>query len=196
MQIKNKNFVSFSTYGECIFYPTEYLNIIIGPNGTGKSTLVAAIVLGLGGKPELLSRSSSIGDYVKNGRDEAIIKVEIYRDTPDKSTIFERRFQRNGKSTFKMGENVVVEKIYLSEIMEFKIQIGNLCQFLPQDRVQDFAKMDPQTIFINTVYSVCSHETINTFEELKKMRQGQLTEGDDVRKKKEELEQLQGNCNR
>lgn len=195
-KIKSVYCNNFVTYGECIFYPTEYLNIIIGPNGTGKSTLVAAIVLGLGGKPELLSRSSSIGDYVKNGRDEAIIKVEIYRDTPDKSTIFERRFQRNGKSTFKMGENVVVEKIYLSEIMEFKIQIGNLCQFLPQDRVQDFAKMDPQTIFINTVYSVCSHETINTFEELKKMRQGQLTEGDDVRKKKEELEQLQGNCNR
>lgn len=171
------------------------MNVIIGPNGTGKSTLVAAIVLGLGGKPELLSRSSSIGDYVKNGRDEAVIKVEIYRDTPAKFMTFERRFPRNGKSTFMIGENIVVEKKYLSEIMEYKIQIGNLCQFLPQDRVQDFAKMDPQTIFINTVNSVCSQETNNNFEELKKLRQEQLSEGDGVRKKKEELEQLQTHCN-
>lgn len=194
-KIKSVYCKNFVTYGECTFNPTEHLNVIIGPNGTGKSTLVAAIVLGLGGKPELLSRSSSIGDYVKNGRDDAVIKVEIYRDTPDKSTIFERGFPRNGKSTFKIDGNVVVEKKYLSEIMEYKIQIGNLCQFLPQDRVQDFAKMDPQTIFTNTINSVCSHETINAFEELKKMRQSQLSEGDGVRKKKEELEQLQQHCN-
>ncbi|XP_018790213.1 PREDICTED: structural maintenance of chromosomes protein 5 [Bactrocera latifrons] len=194
-KIKSVYCKNFVTYGECTFYPTEYLNVIIGPNGTGKSTLVAAIVLGLGGKPELLSRSSSIGDYVKNGRDEAVIKVEIYRDTSAKSGIFERSFPRNGKSTYKIGESVVGEKKYLSEIMEFKIQIGNLCQFLPQDRVQDFAKMDPQTIFINTVNSVCSQETINTFDELKKLRQSQLTEGDGVKKKKEELEQLQVHCN-
>nr|XP_014089188.1 structural maintenance of chromosomes protein 5 [Bactrocera oleae] len=194
-KIKSVYCKNFVTYGECTFYPTEYLNVIIGPNGTGKSTLVAAIVLGLGGKPELLSRSSSIGDYVKNGRDEAVIKVEIYRDTPAKFMTFERRFPRNGKSTFMIGENIVVEKKYLSEIMEYKIQIGNLCQFLPQDRVQDFAKMDPQTIFINTVNSVCSQETNNNFEELKKLRQEQLSEGDGVRKKKEELEQLQTHCN-
>ncbi|CAD6991075.1 unnamed protein product [Ceratitis capitata] len=194
-KIKSVYCKNFVTYGECTFYPTEYLNVIIGPNGTGKSTLVAAIVLGLGGKPELLSRSSSIGDYVKNGRDEAIIRVEIFRDTSDKSTIFERSFPRNGKSKYKIGEDVVPEKNYLSAIMEFKIQIGNLCQFLPQDRVQDFAKMDPQKIFFNTINSVCSHETINTFEELKNLRQSQLNEGNGVRKKKEELEQLQIQCN-
>ncbi|XP_017484448.1 PREDICTED: structural maintenance of chromosomes protein 5 [Rhagoletis zephyria] len=193
-KIKSVYCKNFVTYGECTFHPTEYLNVIIGPNGTGKSTLVAAIVLGLGGKPELLSRSSSIGDYVKNGRDEAMIRVEIFRETYNKSTIFQRCFPRSGKSTYKIGEDTVSERNYLAAIMEFKIQIGNLCQFLPQDRVQDFAKMDPQKIFFNTINSVCSTETLNTFDELKKLRLNQTNEADGVRKKKEELEQLQAQC--
>ncbi|XP_067615843.1 structural maintenance of chromosomes protein 5 isoform X2 [Eurosta solidaginis] len=187
-----KNFV---TYGECTFYPTEYLNVIIGPNGTGKSTLVSAIVLGLGGKPELLSRSSSLGDYVKNGRSEAVVKVEILRDASGKSTVFERQFPRSGKSTYKIGEDSASEKNYIAAIAEFKIQINNLCQFLPQDRVQDFAKMDPQKIFLNTINSVCGTETITKFEELKKLRVNQVSEADGVKKKKDALEQLQIQCN-
>ena len=40
-----KNFV---TYTAAEFYPGPSLNMVIGPNGTGKSTLVCAICLGLG----------------------------------------------------------------------------------------------------------------------------------------------------
>lgn len=49
-----------STYDELKFYPGDNLNIIIGPNGTGKSTIVAAIILGCGGEPVLLSRSKDV----------------------------------------------------------------------------------------------------------------------------------------
>ena len=34
------------------------------------------------------------------------------------------------------------------------IQIENLCQFLPQDRVADFAKMNPQELLENTEKAV------------------------------------------
>lgn len=54
------------------YEPGDYLNIIIGPNGTGKSTIVAGIILGCGGDPVLLSRSKSVSidlsdlvDFVK-----------------------------------------------------------------------------------------------------------------------------------
>lgn len=49
-----------STYDRVSYYPGQYLNIIVGPNGTGKSTLVAAIVLGMGGHPKVLSRSQNV----------------------------------------------------------------------------------------------------------------------------------------
>ena len=50
VRIKLENFV---TYDAVEVFPGPNLNMIIGPNGTGKSTIVCAIALGLGGKPEV-----------------------------------------------------------------------------------------------------------------------------------------------
>ena len=50
VRIKLKNFVTFSAVE---FFPGPNLNMVIGPNGTGKSTIVCAIALGLAGKPEV-----------------------------------------------------------------------------------------------------------------------------------------------
>ena len=37
-----------------------HVNLIMGPNGTGKSTIVCAICLGLAGKPKILGRAHSV----------------------------------------------------------------------------------------------------------------------------------------
>lgn len=109
--------------------------MIIGPNGTGKSTLVSAIVLGLGGDPKILARSSSIGEYVKNGCESSKVAVEVFGQA-DETTKFQRSFDINGKSQFAVNNQAVTQKRFLECVDQFKIQIGNLCQFLPQDRVQ------------------------------------------------------------
>lgn len=48
VRVKLSNFV---TYTSAEFFPGPNLNMVIGPNGTGKSTLVCAICLGLGWPP-------------------------------------------------------------------------------------------------------------------------------------------------
>lgn len=129
----------FRTYSKCVFHPTEYLNVIIGPNGTGKSTLVSAIVLSLGGEPILLARSNCIGDYVQNGYESATVSVEIYDSNEDvdcKTTTFQRSFTKDNKSNFYVNNQQVSKKNFLEAVSKYNIQISNLCQFLPQDRVQ------------------------------------------------------------
>lgn len=46
--------VNFVTYDKATFHIGPHLNVVIGPNGTGKSTLVCALALGLGARPEVL----------------------------------------------------------------------------------------------------------------------------------------------
>jgi chromosome segregation ATPase len=41
------------TYDFVEFQPGPHLNMILGPNGTGKSTIAAGIAIGLGFKPEV-----------------------------------------------------------------------------------------------------------------------------------------------
>ena len=48
MRIQLKNFV---TYDFVEFRPGPYLNMVIGPNGTGKSSIACAICLGLNFPP-------------------------------------------------------------------------------------------------------------------------------------------------
>eukprot|EP00064_Thunnus_orientalis_P001859 superscaffoldBa00000128_g1862 len=62
LRITMKNFL---TYDYSVVYPGPNLNMIVGANGTGKSSIVCAICLGLAGKTAILGR----GD--KKERDEA-----------------------------------------------------------------------------------------------------------------------------
>lgn len=56
VRVKLANFV---TYTAVEFLPGPSLNMVIGPNGTGKSTLVCALCLGLGWGPQVGSLTPS-----------------------------------------------------------------------------------------------------------------------------------------
>ena len=45
-------------------------------------------------------------------------------------------------------------------VANLNIQVGNLCQFLPQEKVADFAKMTPEDLLENTEKAV-GHRTMN-----------------------------------
>ena len=53
VRVKLTNFI---TYTSAEFFPGPGLNMVIGPNGTGKSSLVCAICLGLGYSPSVCPR--------------------------------------------------------------------------------------------------------------------------------------------
>uniref|UniRef100_A0A0A9DH37 Structural maintenance of chromosomes protein 5 n=1 Tax=Arundo donax TaxID=35708 RepID=A0A0A9DH37_ARUDO len=56
------------TYDRLVCRPGPRLNLVVGPSGSGKSSLVCAIALGLAGDPNILGRASSVGAFVKRGR--------------------------------------------------------------------------------------------------------------------------------
>lgn len=55
----------------------------------------------------------------------------------------------------------------------FSIQIDNLCQFLPQDKVVEFAAMTPVELLRSTQRAVAPQEMIDLHEDLKKLRADQ-----------------------
>ena len=48
--------------------PGPRLNMVVGPNGTGKSSIVCAIAIGLGCKLRDLGRSETLGEFVMQVR--------------------------------------------------------------------------------------------------------------------------------
>ncbi|TKC39816.1 hypothetical protein EI555_017260, partial [Monodon monoceros] len=69
---------NFLTYDICEVSPGPHLNMIIGANGTGKSSIVCAICLGLAGKPAFMGRADKdkVGEFAKLSKIELLEATE------------------------------------------------------------------------------------------------------------------------
>ncbi|CAN1132559.1 Structural maintenance of chromosomes protein 5 [Linum perenne] len=145
---------NFMTYDSLFCKPAPHLNLVIGPNGSGKSSIVCAIALGLCGEPQLLGRATSIGAYVKRGEDSGYIKISLKGSSNDEKITITRKIDTRNKSEWLFNGNVVSKKEVSQVIQRFNIQVNNLTQFLPQDRVCEFAKLSPVQLLEETEKAV------------------------------------------
>jgi chromosome segregation ATPase len=169
IRVKLKNFV---TYTAAEFHLGPSLNMIIGPNGTGKSTLVCAICLGLGWSSEHLGRSKELSAFVKHGAAEAEIEIELAKsERMAKNPIIKRTIRKeDNKTVFWLNNKHTPKSAILELARGLNIQIDNLCQFLPQDRVVEFAKMTDQNRLVETQRAAAPPYMIEWHSQLKELR--------------------------
>ena len=60
---------NFLTFDDAEIFPGPKLNVILGPNGTGKSSITHAICLACGGNPKSVGRSDDLSQFVKRGNE-------------------------------------------------------------------------------------------------------------------------------
>ncbi|KAF4124634.1 Chromosome segregation ATPase [Geosmithia morbida] len=153
---------NFVTYEKAEFFPGPNLNMVIGPNGTGKSSLVCAICLGLGYSPKHLGRAGSIKEFVKHGKDTATIEIELCKREQDRSNHVIRvqiRREQNNQKWWLNGKETT-HKTIQNLMRQLKIQVDNLCQFLPQDRVVEFAASTPIDLLHETLRAGAPEEML------------------------------------
>lgn len=162
---------NFVTYKRAEFLPGPNLNMVIGPNGTGKSSLVCAICLGLGYHPKHLGRASHVGEFVKHGEESATIEVELQKRPNDPANhVIRVRIDRedNGRKWWLNGKEST-HKAVQELTRKLRIQIDNLCQFLPQDKVAEFAGLTPTRLLEETLRAAAPEEVLGWQVELKKL---------------------------
>lgn len=140
MRIQLKNFV---TYDFVEFCPGPHLNMVVGPNGTGKSSIACAICLGLNFPPSvsafevtrLLCRHcfvkvlgrQDLNSFVKQTKKKGHIEIEL-KGHPGKPNIVIRRELVEGTRTtsFTINGKSAVGKDVNTTIAQLNIQVGNL----------------------------------------------------------------------
>lgn len=128
-----------------------HLNFIVGENGSGKSAILTAITICLGGKASSTNRGGSLKAFIKEGQHEAILIIKIKNRGDDAyqpllygdTIIVERHFNRNGTSSFKvMSANSKVisrKKQEVDDIVEYYcLQVDNPLNVLSQDNARQF----------------------------------------------------------
>ncbi|KAL3917373.1 MAG: hypothetical protein SGILL_004744, partial [Bacillariaceae sp.] len=169
------------------------LNMVVGPNGTGKSSILCAICLGLGGEPRLLGRASEVETFIQNGEVEGYIELELANERGT-NPIITRTLRNDGgkKSTFTWnGEAISGKKVREKVEQEFQIQIDNLCTFLPQEKVGSFSGFDSKMLLLETEKTLSENKELYG-NHLKLIElQEELHGGDDqVEGLEQKLEQL------
>ncbi|KAI9847889.1 MAG: Structural maintenance of chromosomes protein 6 [Thelocarpon superellum] len=127
------------------------INFIIGHNGSGKSAVLTALTLCLGGKATSTNRGQSLRSFIKEGQETATLIVKIKNtghsayqpETYGDSIVVERHFSKAGASSFKLksasGRNISTKKADLEEICDFfALQIDNPMNVLTQDMARQF----------------------------------------------------------
>ncbi|ROW10586.1 hypothetical protein VMCG_01897 [Cytospora schulzeri] len=162
---------NFVTYEKAEFFPGPNLNMVIGPNGTGKSSLVCAICLGLGYPASVLGRATSFGEFVKHGKEYAIVEVELKKRPEDRANYVVRlRINREDNNRkFSLNGKEITHKRVQHLMRELRIQIDNLCQFLPQDKVAEFAGLNSIDLLTKTLQAAAPQEIIDQQQELRSM---------------------------
>lgn len=112
---------------------------------------------------------------MKHGSREAVIEIELQRKPSQrKNPIITRTITREGnQSTYLLNGKKSGAKELQHLAQSFNIHIDNLCQFLPQDKVVEFAQLSPIDLLASTQRAVAGPEMTKYHEDLKKLRASQ-----------------------
>ena len=142
---------NFMCHGNLRIKLGPLINFIIGHNGSGKSAVLTALTMCLGGKATATNRATSMKSLIKEGQESATLAVKIknrgdgaYKpDLYGTSILVERHFSKSGASGFKIknAEEKIIstKKGDLDDILDyFAFQLDNPINVLTQDMARQF----------------------------------------------------------
>ncbi|NWX41284.1 SMC6 protein, partial [Steatornis caripensis] len=147
--IQLKNFMCHSMLGPFQF--GSNLNFVVGNNGSGKSSVLTALIVGLGGKATATNRGSSLKMFVRDGETSADISITLRNQGRDAfkpevyggSIIVNQHINLDGSRSYRLksksGTLISSKKEELIGILDhFNIQVDNPVSVLTQEMSKHF----------------------------------------------------------
>lgn len=191
--IKRIMLKNFMTHKLAEIRPSSRINFLLGHNGTGKSSIVCAICLCLGGEPHDMDRSPDLGGYIMTGAPMAMVTIEL-QGPGDTTITVSRSLLRGGgvdgktKSKWHLDGKETKPEDLKRVMHRMNIMVGNPTQFLPQERVGKFSEAKAPELLKNTLLAISSelHTTYMELGELNRKTRGADKSLDVVNKDLEE----------
>lgn len=135
--VRLKDFLSFYD-GTVAFDPG--LTVIVGPNGSGKTSIFHALKFALGSN-QRENRYTKWSDFVRHGASSAEVELILSADGQDRKLV--RRIDRDGvPRSYVDGKHVKAAELR-TLIESFGLEPDNPLVFMPQERINSLREMDP-----------------------------------------------------
>ncbi|SCP04565.1 structural maintenance of chromosomes protein 5, putative [Plasmodium ovale] len=168
-EVRLYNWMVFS--GPVRLVAADGINLIAAANASGKSSIVCALVFGLGYGPNILSRNKELSNFIKKGEKRSYIEITLKTD--EEKDICIRRIMHLTKEdkveTLWIVNEKKVNYTYVVEIQkEFSLSLDNLITFMPQENVSKFSRLSPEELFEHTM-SAIDRGLVHTYRQLKEI---------------------------
>ncbi|KAJ1864300.1 Structural maintenance of chromosomes protein 6 [Coemansia sp. RSA 989] len=180
------------------------VNFITGQNGSGKSAILTALIIALGGKASATNRAPSLKEFVREGQTRAVVRVHLKNRgseayLPERfgsSIIIERQLNTVGNATslFKIrngnsGEVISRKKEDVVAITDhMAIQVDNPINILSQDAAREFlASTSPDKMYH---FFLKGTQLFQLREDLEVVRQAITRAESSINRKKEVLPEM------
>ena len=127
-----------------------------------------------------------MADFVRIGEQEAEVEVELFNAKDNSGNyVINRKWTTDEKTKTKWTLNgkVTTLKEINALVKQLNIQTDNLCQFLPQDKVHDFSKMNSKQLLGKTIEAIGETQLQEDHERLKNMQSDAATSEENYRMK-------------
>ncbi|KAF9356085.1 Structural maintenance of chromosomes protein 5 [Mortierella sp. NVP85] len=112
------------------------------------------------------SEAKDVSEFVKHGADKGWVEIVLYNKSGTNVVIKRHINKNNNTSVWKINGENKTQKDVIKKVQSLNIQIDNLCQFLPQDRVAEFAQMTPQELLKETQRAVGGEDMLQDHQKL------------------------------
>ncbi|KAF6321746.1 structural maintenance of chromosomes 6 [Rhinolophus ferrumequinum] len=192
--IQLRNFMCHSMLGPFKF--GSNVNFVVGNNGSGKSAVLTALIVGLGGKAIATNRGSSLKGFVKDGQNSADISITLRNRGDDaykanvygNSIIVQQHISMDGSRSYKLksatGTVISTKKEELIAILDhFNIQVDNPVSVLTQEMSKQFLQSknegDKYKFFMKATQLEQMKEDYSYIMETKERTKEQITQGEE-----------------
>ena len=132
-----------------------------------------------------MGRASSFADLIKVGEWTATVEVELYQ-SEEQNVVICRHWDQAGKSHWTVNGKKSGLREVERVVAKFRIQVDNLCQFLPQDKVHDFSRLNSKGLLDSTVDAVGDVDLKEKHNLLKNLQKS-MSEGEELFERKKHM---------
>ena len=149
--LDNVELFDFMNHRHFLFELGPLINFVCGKNGSGKSAVLTAITICLGGKTTFTNRAKSMKELIRTGAEKARIICKIKNKGPEAYMVedygdvisVERYFSRGSSSGYIIknasGRTISTKKGDLDHILDYyNLQMNNPLNVLSQDNAKQF----------------------------------------------------------
>jgi len=150
---------NFMCHSQFTWEPNQRVNFVTGANGSGKSSMLQAITLGLLGDPKSVKRYTKVAEFIKKGASKATIQVTLkncgddaYKpETYGRSITFQRTINESGTSAYLVKDEEMKDVVRKSKdakeeclriLEKFQIQVDSPIVILQQDEAKEMLKVE------------------------------------------------------